>query len=250
MKNYPQRALNWVLDLVFPKICLGCGKFTAISDFDYICKKCFGAIELKNVFECIGCKRQTRLGLTCVFCKKDNDVDQLLVAAELTDYLVEKMLKAYKYKFVYDMVIPLSVIAKKCVKRLLSKGFNLFEDNPLIVSVPLHKIRLNKRGFNQSQLLAKEMSDSFHISCADNALARKYNPRNQADTKTREERLHNVRDNFVVIDAEVVRGRTVILVDDICTTGATLNEGARVLKESEAKRVIGFVVARGKFRAC
>lgn len=257
MSNYPQRAVNWILDTIFPKICLGCRKFTRSTssgqagkgDFDYLCRSCFGSIRLKNTFECIGCKRQTRFGLTCVFCAKENQIDQLIIAAELSDPLVDKMLKTYKYKFVYDMAAPLSVISKKCVKKLLSKGFSLFEDNPLLVPVPLHKKRFNERGFNQAELLAKNIADTYHVSYNISVLTRISNPKHQADIKSREERLNNVRNNFAVINAEAIRGRTIILVDDICTTGATLNECARVLKNPPvgggAKRVIGFVIARG-----
>ncbi|OGN02707.1 MAG: hypothetical protein A2655_03280 [Candidatus Yanofskybacteria bacterium RIFCSPHIGHO2_01_FULL_43_42] len=265
MPNYPQRLVGWILDTIFPKICLGCGKFTRLNfasqnlggftdkkDFDYVCRKCFGEIDLKNTFECIGCKRQTQLGLTCTFCKKDNYIDQLLIAAELTDPLVEKILKAYKYKFICDMAMPLSMIAKKCVKRLLSKGFVLFESNPILVPVPLSGSRLNWRGFNQAQLLARSLSDGFLASCGEGVLARINCFRHQADIQAKEDRINNVKDNFAVKDSESIRGRTVILVDDICTTGATLNECARVLKNPPAgggaRRVIGFVIARGQFK--
>ena len=245
MPNYPQRIKNWILDIIFPKVCLGCGKFTVASDFDYACEKCFREINLKDTFECMGCKRQTRLGLTCVSCKKENGVDQLLVAAELSDLVVEKMLKAYKYKFVFDISRPLSVIAKKCIKKLLSKGFSLFEDNPLIIPVPLHKKRLNWRSFNQAELLARDISNTYHMSCCDDTLARIANPKHQADIKAREDRINNVKNNFTITDDKLMWGKTVVLVDDICTTGATLNECARILKKSGAKKVIGFVIARG-----
>lgn len=248
MSNYPQKILTSVLDTVFPKICLGCSKFTDKGDFDYICKKCFGGAELKNGFECVGCKRETRVGLTCAFCRKENPIDQLLIAADLSDHLVDKILKAYKYKFISGISKPLSVIAKKSIKKLLGKGFDLFEDSPIFVPVPLHKRRLNERGFNQSWLIAKEIADSFHISSAENVLSKKHNFKHQVDTKSREERLNNVKDNFVLSDPVRINGRVVILFDDICTTGATLNECARVLKEGGAKRVIGFVIARGKFK--
>lgn len=248
MSNYPQQVVNSILDTIFPKVCLGCGKFTEKGDFDYVCRKCFGKIDLKNTFECIGCKRETRYGLTCAFCKKDNPVGQLIIASELSDSLVDKMLKTYKYKFIHSMATPLSVVAKKCVKKLLSKGFSLFEDNPILIPVPLHQKRLNWRGFNQADLLARSVSDAYHMSYSGDILIRIADPKHQADIKAREERLNNVRNNFAVTDAKAVRGRTVILVDDICTTGATLNECARVLKESGAKRIIGFVIARGEFQ--
>ena len=260
MKNYPQqkfwlkqvvfslKALNFVLDTVFPKTCLSCGKFTVAGDFDYICKKCFGGVNPKNTFECIGCKKQTHLGLTCLFCAKENKIDQLLITTELSDPVVEKMLKTYKYKFVLSMVRPLSVVTRKYIKKLLSKNFNLFEDNPIIIPVPLHKNRLNWRGFNQAGLLAKVISDTYHISYRGDALRRIIDTKHQADIKSREERLGNIKNNFAANNHESLKGKTVILVDDICTTGATLNECANVLKENGAKRVIGFVIARGQFK--
>ena len=248
MLNYPQKVFNSALDIIFPKVCLGCGKFATVGGFDYICRKCFGGIELKNTLECIGCKRKTKFGLTCIFCERDNSVDQLIIASELSDPLTDKMIKAYKYKFIPVLSEPLSAMAKKSVKKLLRKGFNLFDGNPLLAAVPLHRTRLNERGFNQSWLIAKEIADTFHISSDKNALSKKYNFKHQADTKSREERLNNVRGNFAVVNAGAVKNRTVILVDDICTTGATLNECARVLKESGARRVVGFVIARGQFK--
>jgi ComF family protein len=183
-----------------------------------------------------------------MFCRKENKVGQLIIVAELSDHLVDKMLKAYKYKFVYSMTVPLSAIAEKRINKLASKNFSLFKDNPLLIPVPLHKKRLNWRGFNQAGLLAKDISDAYHMSYRGDVLARIADPKHQADIKAKEDRINNVRSNFVVTDSALVRGRTIILVDDICTTGATLNECARILKESGAKKVIGFVIARGQFK--
>jgi len=249
MVDYPQKATNWILDLIFPKRCLGCGKFTYRNDFYYICGRCFKEIGLKNVFECIGCKRQTQYGFTCLSCKKDNPVDQLLAALDLSDPLIDEVLKAYKYKFISDLSRPLSVIAKKFIKKLLSKRVNIFQDNPLVIPVPLHKRRLNWRGFNQSQLLAKSIAGSFLASYAGNALIRISHSKNQADTKTREDRFKNIKGQFAVSNKEIIKNRTIILVDDICTSGATLNECARVLKNPPAgggsSKVIALVIARG-----
>lgn len=249
MSDYPQQLLSWFLDIVFPKTCLNCGNFTGKGDFDYICKKCFGKIRVKNNFECIGCKKQVQLGFTCIQCGKEDKIDQLLISAELSDQLVEDMLKVYKYKFIPNIVTPLSVIFKKYIKKLLLRDFNIFEDNPLIIPVPLYKRRLNWRGFNQAGLLAKNLADTYHVSYNDEVLIRIANPKHQADIRSREERLDNVKNNFVVSNDEIIKSRTIVLVDDICTTGATLNECAKVLKNPPAgggaKKVIGFVIARG-----
>lgn len=245
LTSYPQYALSQILDVVFPMVCTGCGRFTGHNDFDYVCRKCFGEIEVKSRLECIGCKRRTDLGLTCAFCKKENSIDQLIIAADLKDKLVDRMIKTYKYKFVSDMHKPLFALAKKSIKKLLLKKFNLFEDNPLITAIPLHRIRFNERGFNQSQLIAKDISDFFHVSYAEDILIRKYNSKNQADIKAKEDRMVNVKNNFRIGNSQIIKGRSIILVDDICTTGATLNECARVLKENASGKIIGLVIARG-----
>lgn len=243
--NYPRRSLNWILSVIFPKICLGCNKFTGKYEFDYVCKKCFGEIEFKNILECIGCKKEVKLGLTCVSCGRDNSIDQLIVTAKLSDPIIDKMIKAFKYKFIPNMSKPLSALTKRRIKNLLFKGFGLFQNNPLFVSVPLYKKRLNWRGFNQAELLAQSIADSYHLSYVGDVLIRTANYKHQADIKTKEDRFNNVKNNFIATNSEVIKGRTVLLVDDICTTGATLNECARVLKEGGAKKVIGLVIARG-----
>lgn len=245
MLNYPQKSIEWILSVIFPKICLGCHKFTEKYEFDYVCKKCFREIKIKNVFECIECKKEVKLGLTCVPCRKDNNIDQLIITANLSDPLIDKIVKAFKYKFIPDMSKPLSVLIKKRIKYLLFGGFNIFQDAPLFVSVPLHKKRLNWRGFNQAELLAQTIANSYHLSYFINILARTTDRKHQADIKIKEERLNNVKNNFIVTNTKAIRDRNLILIDDVCTTGATLNECAKILKKGGAKKVIGLVIARG-----
>ncbi len=255
--HYPQRIYKWFLDLLFPVKCLGCGKFG-----QYVCRGCLGTIAVKKTFECIGCKRNTPFGQTCYLCanrvprrakappgnhsEQTNSVDQLLIAADYKEPLVERSLKFLKYKFITDLSGPLSVLVKRYLKWLsLNKKLNVFEDNPLLVPVPLHQRRLNWRGFNQSQLLAKNISDAFQMEMAEGVIVRPINTLPQADIKERKERMKNLNGIFSVVDKNKVNGRKIILVDDVCTTGATLNECARVLKNNGATKVIGLVVARG-----
>ena len=242
--NYPQQVYNWFSDLVFPVRCIGCGKFG-----DYVCRGCLRSISVKKNFECIGCKRNTPFGQTCYLCEKTNSVGQLLIAADLKNPLVEKMLKFLKYKFIIDMEQPLSVLMKKYLKWLtLDKKFNVFEANPLLVPVPLHPRRLNWRGFNQSELLAKHLADTFQIEMVGDIIERTVNTVPQADIKEREERLKNLNGIFSARGGKngiKISGREILLIDDICTTGATLNECAKVLKENGARKVVCLVVARG-----
>lgn len=169
-----------------------------------------------------------------------------MIVADYRNPLVEKMLKFFKYKFISDLKEPLSVLMRKHLKWLvLDKKFNVFEANPLLIPVPLHPRRLNWRGFNQSELLVKDLADVSQMEMANDVIGRVINTIPQADIKEREERLKNLNGVFVIKNGSKVVGREIILIDDVCTTGATLNECARVLKECGVKRVVALVVARG-----
>lgn len=205
-------------------------------------------IPVKKNFECIGCKRNTPFGQTCFLCAKTNPVDQLLIVADYKNSLVEKSLKFLKYRFISDLEQPLSVLMKKYLKWLtLDKKFNVFETSPLLVPVPLHPRRLNWRGFNQSELLAKDIADTFQMEMAGDVIERTVNAIPQAGIKEKEERLKNLNGIFKIRKNHScdLLGREVLLIDDVCTTGATLNECAKVLKANGTSKVIGLVVARG-----
>ncbi len=239
--NYPQKIIIWLSDLIFPVKCIGCNKFG-----DYVCRGCLRTISIKKNFECIGCKRNTPFGQTCYLCAKLSSVDQLLIVADYKNSLVEKTLKFLKYKFIRDLEQPLSILVKEYLKWLtLDKKFNVFEANPLLVPVPLHPRRLNWRGFNQSELFAKELADTFQMEVASDVIERTTNTTPQADIEDREQRLKNPNGIFKVGKKENLVGREVLLIDDVCTTGATLNECAKILKVNGVTKVVGLVVARG-----
>ena len=117
-----------------------------------------------------------------------------------------------------------------------------FTKNTVIVPVPLHRNRLNLRGFNQSELLARYLSKRLDLPGCD-ALVRRLNTMNQVGLQ-REKRLSNLDGAFDCSDKEYILGKNIILVDDVVTTGATLNECAKVLKQFGAKKIVGVVLAR------
>ena len=115
--------------------------------------------------------------------------------------------------------------------------------NPLIVAVPLHNARERWRGFNQAALLARRVADFTLYDYAE-PLERTRNTPQQARSPGRTERLDALADAFRVLDESRTRCRDIILVDDVCTTGATLNTCAQVLKDAGASSVHGLVFAR------
>lgn len=109
--------------------------------------------------------------------------------------------------------------------------------------VPLHKRREIKRGFNQADLLAKEIAEFFKIPYCEDILKRAKNTKPQTETSNHNQRLENIKNAFVCRKPELVAWKRIIIVDDVMTTGATLNECARALKSSGARSVTAFVVA-------
>ena len=119
---------------------------------------------------------------------------------------------------------------------MLRAGVELLDDDPLLVPVPLHRWRLLRRGFNQSALLAGRIAKARGLDVAVDALLRvRATPRSRGMSRSR--RAANVRGVFKVARPEMVRGRNIVLIDDVMTTGATAEACARLLLRKGARRV-------------
>jgi ComF family protein len=146
----------------------------------------------------------------------------------------------------YEGVLPVAsvlggMLADTIEELLPSCG----ESVPVRIPVPLHKSKRSDRGFNQAELIARAAIKRLpkSLDLATGVLVRQRATISQVGL-TREERIENMRGAFRVADRRRVRGATVILVDDVMTTGTTLSECARVLKKAGAQRVLAATVAR------
>lgn len=214
-------------------------------DKEYLCRPCLNKLPVKKQNECIGCRRPTPLGKTCVFCKDAHALDQLFVASDFKDPTVASLIKLFKYRFLSDLAEPLSQLASKHIDHLAKQShFSIVQGNPLIVPVPLHRTREYWRGFNQAERIACLLAKRYRLDLSE-SLVRVANSTSQAELEDRPERLSNVRGLYACLSLKMVQGRAIILVDDVCTTGATLNECARVLKEAGAISVSALAIARG-----
>ncbi len=237
--DYPQQVSKFVLDIVFPIQCIGCGVYDT-----YFCDLCLATVKVRKDFECVGCKRPVAEGNTCINCRNDFKINRLFVAADYNDKLIEKALKLIKYNFIKDILEPLMAIIGIYADNLLSQiRFNIFAGNLLLIPVPLHKKRLNWRGFNQADILAEKIAAKYGVELRLNILARTKDSKPQAEIEDKKSRIDNTKDSFECLIN--LNGRNVILVDDVCTTGATLNECAKALTEKGAGKISALVVARG-----
>ncbi|MDA0986444.1 MAG: ComF family protein [Bacteroidetes bacterium] len=122
------------------------------------------------------------------------------------------------------------------------KENKLFEDNKLIIPIPLNKIKERERGYNQSLILAKRVSKILGINTLDNILFRKKYTKTQTQLNL-QERKENIKDAFEVRNNELIKNQNIILVDDVITSGSTIEEAAKCLKNNGANKVISFSIA-------
>jgi ComF family protein len=147
--------------------------------------------------------------------------------------------KECKYRFVEDLARDMGSII---IERF---GSTALPANTIIIPVPLHPKRLRWRGFNQAEIIAKTLGEHFKVELAPAMLYRTSLAKPQADILNRYERIKNIVGAFAVRDAEHVKNRSIILIDDVSTTGATLDACATALKSAGAKEVTAMVFARG-----
>jgi ComF family protein len=146
----------------------------------------------------------------------------------------------------YESVLPVaSVLGGMMAGTIQELLPSCGESRPLVVPVPLHKSKRSDRGFNQAELIARAAVQPLpeRLELATDVLVRQRATISQVGL-TREQRIENMRDAFRARDRQRVRGAAVILVDDVMTTGTTLSECARVLKQAGAEQVFAATVAR------
>ena len=168
------------------------------------------------------------------------------------DPVLRELIHIFKYKSVKELSIPLGVLIKRLIKIKAKNIFNRLDKKmTIIVPIPLHPRRLRERGFNQSELLAEKLSEHTNLPIAKNIVIRKRHSPPQADIKDKnkthqlQKRKDNIKNAFKIINPNFSEGKNVILVDDVAATCATLEECALALKQSGAKKIWGFVIAKG-----
>jgi ComF family protein len=202
-------------------------------------------LQFKKEQSCPFCRRPNENGLTCRTCHEheQKSLDGCLTAGNYNDLLLSHLIKACKYSFAKELIPIIGSYLFCFCQNNISYGDNILTNkNKIIVPIPLHAKRLNWRGFNQAELLANYLAEKFQIDLVPNLARIKNNPP-QAKL-TEEKRRINISGCFSWI-GESLSGKKIILIDDVATTGSTLDEAARVLKIAGAAKVFAITAAGG-----
>ncbi|MDR1027299.1 MAG: ComF family protein [Rickettsiales bacterium] len=261
--------MNWLIDFIFPPLCPMCGR--PVDRHGLMCAECWNRFDWITDPMCEKCgypfPADTGVGLLCPECakKKKTPLDWMRAAAvydgasrnamlpfkhggrlEFRDFMSNAMKNILR-----DFPAPACGGGKDSLGERGSGSQTQTRANPseswvgadlLLLPVPLAFRRLWHRGYNQAALLAKPLARALGCDIDYDSVKRKY--RKDMGHKNAKERAANIRGVFSVVKPEHIRGRRILLVDDVFTTGATFNELAKVLKKSGALWVGGITFCR------
>jgi ComF family protein len=229
-----QNAGRALLDLLYPPACPGCGRLG-----DIFCRPCRCLVRTYPLLCCPRCGRPVAARALCAVCAATPSPLEAILPATIFAHPIRPAIHDFKYEGVVDLAAPLAgwLAATWQLHRLAAD---------LIVPVPLHAARERERGYNQSALLARQLSAAVDAPVAPAALVRTVHTRPQVGL-TQEQRRANIAGAFSC--GHSVTDLRVVLVDDVCTTGSTLEACAAELRAAGAAAVWGLTVARPPYEA-
>lgn len=217
---YSNIIKNFLLDTLFPIKCLGCQVKNEI-----LCNNCIPKIQLVQ--------REVSENISAVFDYRDSLIRKAIWELKYHHkrYLGEKLGQLMYEHFIEDISdMKVGVL-----------GRSIF-----VIPVPVSNKKKKVRGYNQTEAIAKGFCKQAEVGIfelKDRIIYKKIETLPQAKITSRKRRLENVRGVFEIKNPEIVKGRTIIVIDDVTTTGGTISEIMKVLKSSGAKKVVGFAIA-------
>jgi competence protein ComFC len=219
------------LDILFPRYCVGCRR-----EGSFICDSCLLYQPLVMPPVCPLCGRPQASGILCSDCIRWKAEIDGIRSPYRFEGVIQQAVYQLKYKNLRSIAPMLAGLLYDFMKLTPVRG-------DALVPVPLHKSRMRERGYNQSTLLAKELAKLSGLPIIQNSLVKREKSMPQAKSSNVEERKKNVSGVFSIRDGRLT-GKAVILIDDVSTSGATLDACARALKEAGALSVWGLTLAR------
>ncbi len=219
------------VDLLFPQWCVGCGK-----EGYFLCSSCHRSLPRIVPPLCPMCGRPQPSGTLCPGCTGwQAEIDGIRSPFRF-DGAMRQAIHQLKYRSVRALAAPLAKLLNDYLVTYPVPG-------EVMVPVPLHQKRLRERGYNQSGLLARELGKLINLAVVADCLIRQRQAPPQARTSTVDERWSNVAGAFIC-RGNRLRDKQILLIDDVSTSGATLDACAAALKAGGASSVWGLVLAR------
>lgn len=216
--EFAQKVKGWVLDILFP------------------IPETLPEIKLNQTLFCPVCR--ARLPNNSKICHKNSQY-KLGAATDYNNELVRRLIWRLKYR---NKTRNVSLLGQILIKYL--QNCEIKTENYTVVPIPLSVKRFRKRGYNQAALIAKHVAENLRLPLLESALGRVKDAPPQAEIGDWQTRKENIKGCFGIINPELIKGKNIILIDDVFTSGATMSEAAHQLKDFGAKQIIGLVIAK------
>jgi competence protein ComFC len=214
------KLIHIASSFLFPKNCIGCRKNNV-----FLCSQCANKIKLDNY--------QIQPDIFALFPYTHPDIQDLI--------------HRFKYQGVFTIAKDLIEVVIKDIEMIVKQEFIKDKKKIILLPIPLSHRRYRQRGYNQSlklaQAIIKKQPEKFEL--LDKVLIKIKNNQSQVEIKDKNKRCQNIIDAFAIIKPELVKNRQVIIIDDVVTTGATITEAMKKVKQAGAQKVIGLAVAQG-----
>jgi len=211
-----------LLDLFFPPFCINCKR-----EGSYLCEDCQATLEISEIHQRFF----------------SQNLKDLYFPIDYQKSLIKNLIRSFKYEpFIKELA--------KSLASLIIEHLQLIDNKPdfpdfILIPTPLDKKRLKWRGFNQAEEIAKELSKFLKIPLINDVLIKIKETQPQVEL-SEDERRENIKGVFSIKNKELIINKKILLVDDVYTTGSTMAECARVLKEAGTRKIIGIVIARAQ----
>jgi competence protein ComFC len=225
------RLKGMALDILFPQYCVGCG-----HEGDFLCQSCRQKLPQITPPICPKCGQPQSSGMLCPDCISWSAHIDGIRSPFRFDGVIRQAIHQLKYKNLRALATPLAGLLQAYLAASPIPG-------GILVPVPMHPKRLRERGYNQSSLLAKALGQLSDLTVVTDCLIRERYTPPQARTASQAERQHNVAHAFTCRDQRL-HDQTVLLIDDVATSGATVDACAAALKSAGATSVWALVLAR------
>ncbi|MFC1755517.1 ComF family protein [Thermoproteota archaeon] len=233
----PRGVIETIINLVYPALCVSCKRPNHQSEsIRYLCSNCYLSISRHTPPFCVKCGRGLKElrhihNSICGEClERHYNFDQAWSVCNY-DGIIKSLIHAFKYK----QKLHYKIIFGRLFDEFLT-AFKVLRDVDLIIPIPLHAVRLREREYNQSYIIAQSVSQILNKPVTTHALERWRNTKPQVDLDENK-RETNINGCFRLRNAVELKEKSILLIDDVFTTGTTLSEAAKALKSCKPSRI-------------
>lgn len=236
-----KKFFNELINTFLPKCCVLCKKRLGSDESKHLCKTCWNKFQPIEGLFCQKCgKSLPDGGKYCYSCRRlsaSSTHFEYIRAAGVYAGTLREAIHKFKYQGKDFLAVSLGefIVTQ-------SQDKYPWSEIDFVVPVPLHRIDQIRRGYNQAQILAEVVAKELGKSLSVGNLTRNRKTKKQTEL-SREKRLTNLVDAFKILNPTIFKSKNIILIDDVCTTGSTIEECSKEMRRAGAKKVWGLVLA-------